>query len=109
MRIALIDTPDDLGRALKDRRLVRRYPQGIVAEAAQLSRKGLGELEGSKVDAQLNTILRVANALGMRLALVPLEAVPYVEAFGSVWQPGEGRERDDQVLDLDALEFSDDA
>jgi transcriptional regulator with XRE-family HTH domain len=73
-RVTIIDSLAELGPALRECRLHQGHGQEIVAEAAGVSRKTFSELESGKAIPKLDTVLALAHALGMRLALVPVEA-----------------------------------
>lgn len=60
---------------LIDLLIERRHSKGMtqqeLAQAACLTQSVIARLEGKKVTPQLDTLLKVANALGCELALVP--------------------------------------
>jgi HTH-type transcriptional regulator / antitoxin HipB len=66
---ARINTPEDLGRAVRQVRRGRGLRQEDVALAAGTGARFVGELERGKPSVQLDTTLRVLHALGIALEL----------------------------------------
>ncbi len=66
MRIR-IDTPADLGSAVRRARRDRRLRQEDVALSAGTGARFVGELERGKPTVQLDALLRVMQALGIAL------------------------------------------
>lgn len=68
-----LETHTDLGPAMKARRLSRAIRQEQLAEVVDVSRYTLGDLEGGKSDPRLSTVLKLAEALGLKVLLVPVD------------------------------------
>jgi y4mF family transcriptional regulator len=67
-RIADVTT---LGAAIRTRRRERGWTQAELAQAANVSRRFVGELEaGDRAGAELSRVFAVLRALGASLALV---------------------------------------
>ena len=64
-----IETPDDLGAALRLARTARGLRLEDLALAAGVGVRFVSELERGKPSARLAETLRVASALGVRLTL----------------------------------------
>jgi y4mF family transcriptional regulator len=62
-----IETPEDLGRAVRHARRSRNLRQEDVALGAGTGARFIGELERGKPTVQLDTTLRVLHALGIAL------------------------------------------
>lgn len=60
-----VNTPEDLGAALKAARIARGLRLEDLALAAGVGRRFLGELERGKPTVRLAEVLRVADALGV--------------------------------------------
>lgn len=62
--------------AIIDRLIEERHNRGMtqkeLAEAASLTQSVIARLEGKKATPQLDTLLKVATALGCGLAVVPV-------------------------------------
>lgn len=65
----------DSCNAIIDRLIEERHRQGMtqaqLAKASNLTQSVIARLECKKVAPQLETLLKVANALGCELALIP--------------------------------------
>jgi HTH-type transcriptional regulator/antitoxin HipB len=64
-----IETPADLGRAVRQARRSRRLRQEDVALSAGTGARFVGELERGKPTVQVDATLRVLHALGIVLEL----------------------------------------
>ncbi len=62
-----IDNSEALGRLVRERRNSLRLNQTELASVARTSLRFVSELERGKATAQLDTVLRVLAALGIRL------------------------------------------
>jgi HTH-type transcriptional regulator / antitoxin HipB len=62
-----IQTPDQLGQAVRDRRKSLRLTQEELAAVAAVTPRLLGEVERGKPTAQLDGVLRILAALGLDL------------------------------------------
>lgn len=62
-----IQTPDQLGRAVRDRRKALQLTQEELAAVASVTPRLLGEVERGKPTAQLDGVLRILAALGLDL------------------------------------------
>jgi HTH-type transcriptional regulator/antitoxin HipB len=62
-----IQTPIELGEAVRDRRKSLRLTQEELAAVASVTPRLLGEIERGKRTAQLDGVLRVLAALGLDL------------------------------------------
>lgn len=62
-----------------DQLIAERHRQGKtqkqLAQEAQLTQSVIARLESKRATPQLDTLLKVANALGCNLAVVPYEVV----------------------------------
>lgn len=62
--------------AIIDRLIERRHDQGMtqkdLAEAACLTQSVIARLESKKATPQLDTLMKVASALGCDIAVVPI-------------------------------------
>jgi len=96
--LVYLQSSSDLGNALKTRRTSRSIKQEQLASVVDISRYTLGDLERGKSDPRLSTIIKLADALGLKLALVPrdIELHSQVATAQSV---GLGEE-----IELDSLE-----
>ncbi|MGE5282710.1 MAG: helix-turn-helix domain-containing protein [Chloroflexota bacterium] len=62
-----IQTPDQLGQAVRDRRKSLQLTQEELAAVASVTPRLLGEVERGKPTAQLDGVLRILAALGLDL------------------------------------------
>ena len=62
-----VQAPDQLGRAIRDRRKSLRLTQEELAAVASVTPRLLGEVERGKPTAQLDGVLRILAALGLDL------------------------------------------
>lgn len=69
--LVYLQSASDLGAALKARRTNRSIRQQQLASVVDISRFTLVDLEAGKSDPHLSTILKLVDALGFKLALVP--------------------------------------
>lgn len=63
----------DIAAAVKGRRRDLGFSQARLAKEAGVSRKWISEFESGKPTAELQLVLRVLDALGMRVRLEPAE------------------------------------
>jgi y4mF family transcriptional regulator len=70
-----ITSPRDLGRYVRDRRRHRGQSQTELAEAANVSRRWLSDLEAGKPTAEVGLVFRTLDALGL-IVDVRLDEVP---------------------------------
>jgi y4mF family transcriptional regulator len=70
-----IRTADDLGRYVRDRRLAAALTQTDLAARARVSRRWLSDLESGKPTAEVGLVLKVVDALGMYISLLPKPAM----------------------------------
>jgi HTH-type transcriptional regulator / antitoxin HipB len=87
-----VQTPEDLGRAIRARRTELGLDQGSLARRAGVSRQWIVEVEHGKARAEVGLLLRTLSALRLELTLKPAKAVAAEE---EVFAPG--------LVDLDAL------
>jgi transcriptional regulator with XRE-family HTH domain len=74
--------PYRLGIALRDARKVKGWTQQQLADRAGVSRQLIIDLErGRRPRAELSRVLALARALGLGLALEPLETEPFDSAL----------------------------
>jgi y4mF family transcriptional regulator len=64
-----LETPADVGRAVRATRIARGLRQGDVAVAAGVGVRFVSELERGKSTARLAETLRVLAALGIRVSV----------------------------------------
>lgn len=62
-------TPESFGQRVRDRRRQLELSQASLADVVGVNRRVIGELERGKSSVQLGIALRVAEALGLDLAL----------------------------------------
>ncbi len=67
--------------ALRDARRAAGLSQEELADRAGLSRMTVQKLEAGSIDPRVSTLMVLARALGLELALVPAELKPAVEDF----------------------------
>lgn len=79
--IRIVETIPDLGTVLKERRLERDIDKRRLAAVIALSSRTVTDVENGDVDPKLSIVKRLAEALGYRLALVPLNAAQHVSEF----------------------------
>ena len=96
--VIYLQSSSDLGKALKTRRTGRAIRQQQLASVLNISRFTLGDLEGGKSDPHLSTILKLVDALGFKLALVPRDIEVKTQVSAEM-ADGVGEE-----VDLDSLE-----
>jgi HTH-type transcriptional regulator/antitoxin HipB len=65
----LINTPRDLGVAIRERRKALGWDQAELAARVGASRRWLIQVESGSSGASLGQLLRTLNALGMKLAV----------------------------------------
>ena len=61
---------NDIGALIRDHRRRLGLTQEALAERVGVSRQWLGDVERGKASAELGLVLRVVNALGVRLVVV---------------------------------------
>ncbi len=64
---------EEIGKMIKARRIQRNISQEQLASMYGLSRYTLVDIENGKSDPKLSTVLKLTQALGFRVALVPSE------------------------------------
>jgi DNA-binding XRE family transcriptional regulator len=96
--LVFLQSASDLGSALKSRRTNRAIRQQQLASVVDISRFTLVDLEAGKSDPHLSTILKLADALGYKLALVPRDVEVKTQVADGL-SVGLGEE-----IDLDSLE-----
>ncbi len=96
--LVYLQSASDLGAALKARRANRAIRQQQLASVVDISRFTLVDLEAGKSDPHLSTILKIVDALGFKLALVPRDVEVKTHAAGDL-PAGIGEE-----IDFDSLE-----
>lgn len=66
-----IQTPEELGAQIRQRRTDLRLKQEELASVAQVTPRLVGEVERGKKTTQLNGLLRILAALGLDLYVRP--------------------------------------
>lgn len=66
----LISTPDDFAKTVRQARRARGENQADLAERASLSRYTVIDAESGQSDPRLSTMLKLAEGLGMTIALI---------------------------------------
>lgn len=84
-----VDTLHQLAAAARARRVELGLSQAGLAARARVSRQWVSEFEGGKETAELGLVLRLIDALDLRLQLSPVGSTPAAA--------------DDEAIDLDAL------
>jgi y4mF family transcriptional regulator len=87
-----IETPEDVGRAIRARRTELGLDQGSLARLVGVSRQWIVEVEHGKPRAEMGLVLRTLSALRLEVTLKPAKAGA---ATREVFLPG--------LVDLDAL------
>ena len=87
-----IQTPEDIGRAIRARRTKLGLDQGSLARLVGVSRQWIVEIERGKRRAEMGLLLRTLSALGIELTL---KTKKESAAAPEVYAPG--------LVDLDAL------
>lgn len=64
-----IQTPEDIGRAIRARRTKLGLDQGSLARLVGVSRQWIVEIEHGKPRAEVGLLLRTLSALGLALTL----------------------------------------
>ncbi len=64
----IVTDPRSLGLLVRQRRREMGWSQSRLAEAAEVSRPWISELEGGKSTAELGLVFSVLQALGLRLS-----------------------------------------
>jgi DNA-binding XRE family transcriptional regulator len=95
--IRLLRTIADLSAAFKERRLARGIQQHRLAGIIALSRTTVVDIESVGTDPKLSTTIKIAEALGYRLALIPLDASEHLANY----EVPRGRYADLQVVEVD--------
>ena len=67
---------DDLAAALSILRIIRRWSQSELAEAAGVTNSAISDYERAKVDPQVQTLQKLMRALGL-----PLSALDQTQSF----------------------------
>lgn len=70
----VVRSAKDVGDLLKERRVEMDVKQYRLAEVADINRVTLSHIEGGTAEVKISSLLKLADALGMKLALVPVEA-----------------------------------
>lgn len=68
----VIRTISDTANAVRGRRLELGLSQSELARRAGVSRKWVNEFESGKPSAELHLVMRVLDAVGLRLAIEPV-------------------------------------
>ena len=87
-----IQTPEDVGRAIRARRTELGLDQGSLARRVGVSRQWIVEMEQGKPRAEVGLLLRTLSALRLEVTLEPAKAVAVAP---ELFAPG--------LVDLDAL------
>jgi y4mF family transcriptional regulator len=87
-----LQTPEDLGRAIRARRTELGLDQGSLARLVGVSRQWIVEVEHGKPRAEMGLLLRTLSALRLELTLKPAQAGA---SAPEVFAPG--------LVDLDVL------
>lgn len=67
MKTTILDSPEAIGRLVRSRRQELGLTQGDVAGVARTGVRFISELEAGKHSVQLDTLLRVLEAIGLTL------------------------------------------
>jgi HTH-type transcriptional regulator/antitoxin HipB len=70
-----VQTPEDLGLLIRDRRQQLQLDQGELARRARVSRQWLIEMEQGKARKEVGLVLRTLQALELHLFVEPANAV----------------------------------
>jgi DNA-binding XRE family transcriptional regulator len=96
--LVFLQSTSDLGSAFKAKRTGRAIRQEQLASVLDISRYTLVDLENGKSDPRLSTIMKIADALGFKLALVPRDVEVHTQ-IGDHLGGGLGEE-----IDLDSID-----
>jgi HTH-type transcriptional regulator / antitoxin HipB len=95
--IRLEGLPDDLRRAIRERRKAKGWSQQELAQKAGLAQRHISGIETGKTVPRYDTLLDIVRVLDRDLVLVPRELLPVVEAlirdYGNRTVPGRTEER----------------
>lgn len=61
----------ELGLKIKLERVRKRLSQEKLAELANLNQRSISLIEGGRSDVKFLTLTKIANALGMKIELIP--------------------------------------
>ncbi len=67
---SFVYSAEDLGRAIRARRKELGYTQSEIAEFNQCSLRFISELERGKDGAGITKVIRIANSLGLDIAVL---------------------------------------
>lgn len=70
-------SPEDIGRAIRQRRKKLGYTQVELAEFNQCSPRFIGELERGKEGAGLAQVIRVASSIGLDIMVIERGDLPW--------------------------------
>jgi putative transcriptional regulator len=98
-----INFPSEIGSLIKARRAQRDIGQEQLAAIVGISRYTLVDIETGKSDPKFSTVLKLADALGFRIALVPsdVEINTRPRDEGKAEEPVE-IDLDEEEVDLEA-------
>lgn len=66
-----VSSPLEIGKLIRNRRVQKAVGRNVLAAAAGISENTLLDIEGGKRDLKVSTLVKLANALDIRLAFVP--------------------------------------
>ena len=90
--VQIIDSMNDLTETLRTERKKRKIVQQNLADVIGVNRRTIIDLEKEDATPLFETVRKAAEALGFRVALVPIEAVNYVEGYRTPDVEPEGEE-----------------
>lgn len=70
-----------LAEQLRKARIAKELSQRELSRLAGVPQSHLSKIEGGQVDLRLSSLIAIANALGLELALVPRQAMPAVRSL----------------------------
>lgn len=104
MRNAKTNTRKELGVRIKELRKTAGITQEKLGEKAELSYKFIGELERGQVNVSLDSIMRIAEALGVKIGDVfSKERIPVQKILIKEKNPVSGLSSKDLLLIKKAL------
>jgi transcriptional regulator with XRE-family HTH domain len=77
----------DIGKALKSARESRGLSQRALSEKSGVLQTRISKIEGGAADFRLSTLMALARALDLELALVPRKAISAVQSVARASEP----------------------
>lgn len=85
---------EHLTESLRQARIARKLSQRDLSRLAGVPQSHISRIESNQVDLRLSSLIAIANALGLEMALVPRKAMPAVRLI--VRRMGQPASREEQ-------------